>query len=111
MLSGSDVERNVLNHVDFIYYSISSFKSGVGNKQLSFVPDSFSALHSNVRSVSANYGKLSALLSNLNFKFSVIGLTETKISMQKCLASNVSIDGYNFFYFYIYIYIYIYFIF
>ncbi len=44
-------ERNVLNHVDFNYYSISSFKSGVGNKQLTSVPDSFSVLHSNVRSL------------------------------------------------------------
>ncbi len=36
-------------------------------------------------------------MSNLNFKFSVIGLTETKISTQKSLVSNVSIDGYHFF--------------
>ncbi len=79
------------------YYSISSFKSGVGSRQLTPVPDSFSVLHSNVRSLSANYDTLSALLSNLNFKFSVIGLTETKISMQKSLVSNVSIDGYHFF--------------
>ena len=61
MLSSSDVERNVLNHVDFNYYSISSFKSGVGNKQLTSVPDSFSVLHSNVRSLSANYDKSSLI--------------------------------------------------
>ncbi len=50
-----------------------------------------------MRSLSANYDKLSALLSNLNFKFSVIGLTETKISMQKSLVSSDSIDGYHLF--------------
>ena len=39
--------------------------------------DSFSLLHLNIRSLQCNASKLTDLLSNLNLKFSLIGISET----------------------------------
>ena len=96
MLSGPDVEKNLLNHVDFNDYPIPSFKSSTRVKQLISAPDSFSVLHSNIRSLSANHDELTTLLSDLNSKFSIIGLTETKIKIDRSLTSNINISGYQF---------------
>jgi hypothetical protein len=44
---------------------------------------SFSLLHCNIRSLSTNHGSLITLLSDLNFEFDVIDISETKIMLHK----------------------------
>ena len=50
---------------------------------------------SNIRSLSAHYDELTLLLSNLKFKFDVIGISETKEQSDKGFLSNVGIPGYS----------------
>ena len=95
-LDGFDIERNVLTHVNFNYCSIPNFKSSIGTEQQSFESDYFSVIHSNIRSLSANYDKLITLLSDLNHKFTLVGLTETKIMKERSITSNISMNGYQF---------------
>ena len=55
--------------------------------------DSFSLLHLNIRSLQCNASKLTDLLSNVNLKFSLIGISETWLNDS---SSSVDIDGYSF---------------
>ena len=55
--------------------------------------DSFSLLHLNIRSLQCNASKLTDLLSNVNLKFSLIGISETWLNDS---LSSVDIDGYRF---------------
>ena len=55
--------------------------------------DSFSLLHLNIRSLHCNASKLTDLLSNVNLKFSLIGISETWLNDS---SSSVDIDGYSF---------------
>jgi hypothetical protein len=41
--------------------------------------NSISFMHGNIRSIAANYDKLYVMLDELQFPFSIIGLSETKI--------------------------------
>jgi hypothetical protein len=56
----------------------------------------FSILNCNIRSLSANFDALVNLISELYFPFSVIGMSETKIKVDRDLITNVDIPGYNF---------------
>ena len=56
----------------------------------------FSVLHSNIRSLSANFDNFTQMLSELKHTFSVIGLTETKFKVSKEPLNNHSIPGYTF---------------
>ena len=42
--------------------------------------ESFSVLHCNIRSIAANYDKLTELLYELKYPFKVVGLSEIKIT-------------------------------
>ena len=53
---------------------------------------SFSVLHCNVRSLSANHNSLMSLLSELD----IIGISETKIKQMSDPISNFSIPNYSF---------------
>ena len=55
----------------------------------------FSALHCNIRSLAANQDSLLNMISELNYKFSLIGLSETKISHDKEPILNLNIPGYD----------------
>jgi len=57
----------------------------------------FSVLHSNIRSLSANFDNSTQLLSELQHNFSVIGLTETKIKSSSQILFNNTIEGYSFY--------------
>ena len=52
-----------------------------------------SLLHLNIRSVSHNLNSLTDLLSNLNIKFSFIGISETWLSDS---SNSTDIEGYKF---------------
>ena len=54
-------------------------------------------LHNNVRSLRRNLENLQVhLLDELNYSFSVIGVSETKISTVDCVNFDTSIPGYKF---------------
>ena len=55
--------------------------------------DSFSLLHLHIRSLQCNASKLTDLLSNVNLKLSLIGISETWLNDS---SSSVDIDGYSF---------------
>ena len=57
------------------------------------IHDSFSLLHLNIRSLQCNANKLTDLFSNVNFKFSLIGISETWLNDS---SPSVDIDSYSF---------------
>ena len=54
----------------------------------------FSLFHANTRSLSKNFGQLSAVLSALGISFDLLGITETKQQIGREFISNVNIDNY-----------------
>ena len=95
-LSGSDVDNNLLHQVNFNYYSTSSFCCSESVIQSISNSSSFSVLHANVRSLAANHDKLISLLSDLTHNFHLLGISETKMMVDKDPVANVNISGYNF---------------
>ena len=61
-----------------------------------FQRNEFSAIHCNIRSLSANYDDFCTLLSDLAFPFSIIGLSETKILHDAGQISNTDLLGYDY---------------
>ena len=59
----------------------------------------FSAMHCNIRSLSAHHDNLIHMLSELDHSFPLIGLSETKNSHGKDLLVNVNSTGYDFVFF------------
>ena len=59
----------------------------------------FSAMHCNIRSLSANHDNLIHMLSELDHSFPLIGLSETKNSHGKDLLVNGNSTGYDFVFF------------
>ena len=57
---------------------------------------SFSTIHFNVGSLSANHDGLTIWLSDFQHTFDVIGLSETKITSTTDLTNNIDIEGYDF---------------
>ena len=94
-LVGYDVEDNLLPDITFNYYSTSEFQNASNIGQIES-ESSFSLLHCNIRSLSANHGSLITLLSDLNFEFDVIGISETKIIFHKDPIINISMHDYSF---------------
>lgn len=58
--------------------------------------DPFPLLHLNIASLPHNFEDLHAMLSNINLKFDVIGICETRIKNGHLPASNLSIQNYCF---------------
>lgn len=102
-----DVFNNIptLNNIDsevclpysnnFNYYSSHEFHSNADILN-SFSKDSFSILHWNLRSLSANFDNFTDLLSDLNQPFSVIGISETRLIQDKDQIINTRLEGYQF---------------
>ena len=90
-----DPDANLPNKTNFIYYSLNEFNDD-NNISLCSSQNHFSAFHCNVRSLNANFDKLTDLLHQLTLSFSLIGITETKLrnSVQNLL--NINIPGYKF---------------
>ena len=57
---------------------------------------SFSTLHFNIRSLSANYEAFAEMLSDMNHSFPIIGLSETKIKAGVAQYVNIDLPGYEF---------------
>ena len=94
-LSHLDIENNILHEANFEYYTPQQFHSS-DDINHSSQTESFSLLHCNIRSIAANYDKLTELLSELNYPFKIIGLSETKIIKNIGQISNTSLPGYEF---------------
>ena len=78
----SDSKNNELgytNKTNCNYYNINDF-----NSELSNLDDkSFSIFHTNISSLNANFDNLDLLLTDINFSFDVIALSETHIPKSK----------------------------
>ena len=95
-LTDLDVDLNMPSDHNFNYYSPHDFHSNHDIIECSSNPQSFSALNCNIRSLAANYDNLLQMLSELDFSFSLIGLSETKLKVDNDYVANVNICGYNF---------------
>ena len=55
----------------------------------------FSLLHLNISSLPAHVNELKTLLSQVDTKFDIIYISESRISMKNSLTTNIDIPGYN----------------
>ena len=95
-LNNIDIDQQLPNQTNFSYYSIHDFHDNSVIRS-SKNNNSFSLLHCNIRSLVRNSDKLYSLLHDLQYPFSIIGLSETKIkSDQDLLLGNISLPGYDF---------------
>ena len=81
---------------NFNYYSSHEFHSNKNIIECLSNSKAFSALHCNIRSLSANYDCFLQMLLELGFPFPLIGLSETKFTKDKNILQNVNITGYDF---------------
>lgn len=81
---------------NFNYYTTHDFHSNYDINDFSTHSKSFAALHCNIRSLQCNLENFVHLLSELQFPFSVLGLSEIKFKVDKDIITNVNIPGYNF---------------
>jgi hypothetical protein len=95
-LTNSDIDLNMPFDNNFNYYSIDDFHSNHDITQCAIDTKSFSALNCNIRSLTANYDNLLHMFSELNFPFSLIGLSEIKFKVDKEPLTNINIQGYSF---------------
>lgn len=95
-LSHLDPDVNIPLQSNFQYYSVQDFHNNNLIRNCTTSVNYFSAMHSNIRSLAANIDNFKEMLCELNHKFSVIALTETKIKVNKDNICNTSISGYTF---------------
>ena len=95
-LSSVDIDLQLPSVSNFKYYTTHELHSNE-DIQTSSGDKTFSALHFNVRSISANSDAFYQLLSDMNFSFSIIGLSETKIKVGMDPYLNTALPDYSFF--------------
>ena len=95
-LSDLDIDLNMPLDQNFAYYSTHDFHSNHDICECLSHSGSFSALHCNIRSLSANYDSLVEMLSALYFPFCLIGLSETKLREGQDPLINIQLTGYEF---------------
>ena len=84
-----DGDFDVTPIIDCKYLDLNSFKIFKDDKT------KFSLVHLNIASLSLHKDELESVLNILNFKFDVIGISDTKIKKGFDADYKVSIDGYN----------------
>ena len=94
-LSDIDPDQNIPVPSNFNYYTTQDFAN---DHQIINCTSSncFSVLHSNIRSLNANFDNFTHMLNELNHTFSIIGLTDTKFQVSGEQLLNVNIPGYDF---------------
>ena len=75
--------------VDCKYYETEEFKKLFSESR------SFSTFHLNISSLTKHFDDLNTLLSLLEIKFSIIGITETKFSKNVSPSVNFSLPNYS----------------
>ena len=79
-----------LNHVNSKYYDIKQLNATKIDS-----PSSFGMFHVNIASLYSHIDDLRQILSTLNYKFEIIGISEHKIRRDTIPPNNISIQGYN----------------
>ena len=95
ILPDLDPDLNLPQQTNFGYYSTSDFKNSYEISNCTS-NNHFSILHSNIRSLNANFDSLLQMLAEISHSFSLIGLTETKYKISEEVLSNHAIPGYSF---------------
>ena len=90
-LGSSEEDDLSSNPINCKYFNIDEFCSSNFDNN-----GSFSAFHMNVSSLTAHFDELSSLLFLLNFEFSILGLTETRIKKNNNVSIPISIEGYSY---------------
>ena len=90
-----DIDLQLPIHNNFDYYSINEFHTSLEIQNLKD-HNYFSFMHINLRNLSANFDNLSVMLEELQFPFSIMGLSETKIKKDNICLLNTNLSGYNF---------------
>ena len=87
-LASSDVDLHLPYDMSFQYYNSHKFQD---NRYISeyFSDKYFSALHCNIRSLSANFDNLQHVLSELDLLFSTVGLIEIKLKSDQSFLLNI----------------------
>ena len=91
-------DSNILNqHIRSLYYSLNSFYNHKCSLHSSHCKNGGFSIFHNIRSLKRNLESLQThLLSELDFQFSIIALTETRITNLKEIDFNPNISGYVF---------------
>ena len=86
----SDDDDILLNNVNSKYYDLKQcIKTKID------LPSSFGLFHANIASLNKHIDDLRLIMSKLDFKFDVIGISEHKIRKDTEPSNNISISGYN----------------
>ena len=88
-----DLESNTPSKVNFNYFDIHKFNSSPEINSSS--NKAFSLLNCDIRSIQANFDNLVQLLSDLNFPFNIISISETWLRSSEQIA-NFDLPGYSF---------------
>ena len=92
-----DHENQLNTSIRYEYYTPHSFNEFKKDFDKNQSEHGFSVFHTNIRSIRRNIDNFQThLLDELNFQFSVIGLTETKISYANSDQNIPQLKGYNF---------------
>ena len=95
-LTDLDADLNMPLENNFCFYSTHDFHSNYDINECLLSGQSFSLINCNIRSLSANYDKLSNMLSELYFPLSLIGLSEIKQKIDQTPISNSDLCGYQY---------------
>ena len=95
-LTDVDADANMPLDDNFAYYTTHDFHNNYDISQCFPNKQSFLIVNCNVRSLSKNYDNFTNMLSNLYHPFSLIGLSETKITSDRPPITNIDHPGYHF---------------
>ena len=90
LINSENDDDVLLNHVNSNSYDVKQFNS----KKVD-LPSSFGLFHANIASLNLHIDDLRLILSRLNYKFDVIGISEHKIKKDSLPFNNTKIPGYN----------------
>ena len=93
----SNLESPLCHPIHCKYYSPHSFNQLKSERCQRSDPKTFSLIHNNIGSLKRNFEDFQThLLNELDFPFSIIGVTETKTTNADFADFNTSLAGYNF---------------
>ena len=95
-LASSDVDLHLPYDMSFQYDNSHEFHDISHYVNEYFSDKCFSALHCNIKSLSANFDNLQHMLSELYLPFSIVGLTEIKLKADQSFLPNIEMPGYSF---------------
>ena len=95
-LTDIDADLNMPFESNFAYYTPHDLHSNYDINQCFLQNQNFSIINCNIRSLSANFGNMTDMLSSIFFPFSLIGITETKIRRDHSPIMNIDLPGYQF---------------